>query len=60
LLSFIPGAFLGAAVWVGVDVAGANADAGVVDSADIMIAVSLIVGAILGYISEVIGKKLAA
>jgi hypothetical protein len=59
LLSFIPGAFLGAAVWVGVDVAGAGADAGIVDKADIMIPVSLIIGAILGYISEVIGKKMA-
>lgn len=60
LLAFIPGAFLGAATWVGVDVAGAANDAGALDMADIMIPVSMIVGAILGYISELIGKKMAA
>lgn len=59
LLSFIPGAFLGAATWVGVDVAGAGGDGGVVDAADIMIPVSLVIGAVLGYVSEIIGKKLA-
>lgn len=59
LLSFIPGAFLGAATWVGVDVAGAGGDGGVVDMADVMIPVSMVVGAILGYVSEAIGKKLA-
>lgn len=59
LLSFIPGAFLGAATWVGVDVAGAGADGGVVDAADIMIPVSMVIGAVLGYISEMAGKKLA-
>lgn len=59
LLSFIPGAFLGAATWVGVDVAGAGADGGVVDMADVMIPVSMVVGAILGYVSEAVGKKLA-
>ena len=60
LLSFIPGAFLGAATWVGVDVAGAAGDGGMVDAADIMIPVSMVVGAVLGYISEVAGKKMAA
>jgi hypothetical protein len=60
LLSFIPGAFLGAATWVGVDVAGAAGDGGAVDAADIMIPVSMVVGAVLGYISEIAGKKLAA
>lgn len=60
LLSFIPGAFLGAATWVGVDVAGAANDGGLLDAADIMIPVSMVVGAVLGYISEVAGKKLAA
>jgi hypothetical protein len=59
LLAFIPGAFLGAATWVGVDVAGAGNDGGVVDMTDIMIPVSMVVGAILGFISEAIGKKLA-
>ncbi|MDP2247964.1 MAG: DUF1097 domain-containing protein [Nitrosomonadales bacterium] len=59
LLSFIPGAFLGAATWVGVDVAGAGNDGGVVDMADIMIPVSMVVGAILGFVSEAVGKKLA-
>ena len=60
LLSFIPGAFLGAATWVGVDVAGAANDGGLLDAADIMIPVSMVVGAVLGYISEMAGKKLAA
>ncbi|HSI95764.1 MAG: DUF1097 domain-containing protein [Methylophilaceae bacterium] len=59
LLSFIPGAFLGAATWVGVDVAGAGGDGGVVDAADIMIPVSMVIGALLGYISELGGKALA-
>ena len=47
ILSFIPGAFLGAATWVGVDVAGASGDGGIV------------VGAILGLVSVFIGNKLA-
>lgn len=59
LLAFIPGAFLGAATWVGVDVAGAGNDGGIVDMTDIMIPVSMVVGAILGFVSEAIGKKLA-
>ncbi len=59
LLAFIPGAFLGAATWVGVDVAGAGGDGGVVDMADVMIPVSMVVGAILGYVSEMVGKKIA-
>jgi hypothetical protein len=59
ILSFIPGAFLGAATWVGVDVAGASGDGGIVDAADIMIPVSMVAGAILGLISEIVGKKLA-
>ena len=59
LFSFIPGAFLGAATWVGVDVAGAAGDGGVVDMADVMIPVSMVVGAILGWVSELVGKKLA-
>lgn len=53
LLSFIPGAFLGAATWVG---AGGGA---ALSSASIMIAISLVIGALLGYISEIAGKKLA-
>lgn len=59
LLAFIPGAFLGAATWVGVDVAGAGNDAGAVDMADVMIPVSMVAGAVLGFISEAVGKKLA-
>ncbi|MDZ4097450.1 MAG: DUF1097 domain-containing protein [Methylophilaceae bacterium] len=59
LFAFIPGAFLGAATWVGVDVAGAGGDGGVVDMADVMIPVSMVVGAILGYVSEMVGKKIA-
>ncbi len=59
LLAFIPGAFLGAATWVGVDVAGAGADGGVVDMTDVMIPVSMVVGAVLGYVSEAVGKKIA-
>lgn len=59
LLAFIPGAFLGAATWVGIDVAGAGSDGGVVDMMDVMIPVSMVVGAILGLVSEGIGKKLS-
>lgn len=59
LFSFIPGAFLGAATWVGVDVAGAGADGGAFNVGDLMISVSMIAGAVLGYISELIGKQMA-
>ena len=59
LLAFIPGAFLGAATWVGVDVAGASADNGAFNTADLMISASMVVGAILGYVSEAVGKKLS-
>ncbi|HYG31597.1 MAG TPA: DUF1097 family protein, partial [Methylophilaceae bacterium] len=59
ILSFIPGAFLGAATWVGVDVAGSGGDGGIVDMSDVMIPVSMVVGAILGLVSEIIGKKMA-
>ena len=59
LLAFIPGAFLGAATWVGVDVAGAANDGGAVNMTDLMISASMVVGAILGYVSEAIGKKLS-
>jgi hypothetical protein len=54
LLSFIPGAFLGAATWVG---AGGG---GSLTKASLMISVSMILGAIFGYVSEVVGKRLAA
>lgn len=54
LLSFIPGAFMGAATWVG---AGGG---GSLNRASLMIPISMILGAILGYISEALGKKLAA
>lgn len=53
LLSFIPGAFLGAATWV-----GAGGDAAL-SRASIMIPVSLVLGALLGYLSEMIAKKIA-
>jgi hypothetical protein len=59
LLAFIPGAFLGAATWVGVDVAGASADNGAFNTTDLMISASMVVGAILGYVSEAVGKKLS-
>jgi hypothetical protein len=54
LLSFIPGAFLGAATWVG---AGGG---GSITRASLMITISMIIGAILGYISEVLAKRMAA
>ena len=54
LLSFIPGAFLGAATYVG---AGGT---GRVDRTLVMVALSMVLGAIFGYISEIVGKKLAA
>ncbi len=54
LLSFIPGAFMGAATWV-----LANGGASLT-RASLMITVSMILGAVFGYISEIVGKKLAA
>jgi hypothetical protein len=54
LLSFIPGAFLGAATWV------AAGGGGSLNKTSLMITVSMILGAIFGYISEMVGKKLAA
>jgi hypothetical protein len=53
MLSFIPGAFLGAATWVGANV-GAE-----LDRRAIMVVVSLALGNIFGYLSEVFGTKLA-
>lgn len=53
LLSFIPGAFMGAAVWVG---AGGGAS---LNRTSLMIPLSMALGAFFGYISEVLGKKLA-
>lgn len=53
LLGFIPGAFFGAATWVGADGGGAISDKGA------MILASLVIGAVLGYVSEAIGKKMA-
>ena len=58
-LSFIPGAFLGAATWVGVAAAGAGSAAGALHAGDLMIPISMIVGAGLGYVSEVAAKRLA-
>lgn len=54
VLSFIPGAFLGAATWVG---AGGG---GSLTRASLMIPISMILGAILGYVSEAVGKRIAA
>lgn len=53
LLSFIPGAFIGAATWVG---AGGG---GELSATTIRIPISLVLGAILGYVSELVGKKIA-
>ncbi|MBA2565394.1 MAG: DUF1097 domain-containing protein [Gemmatimonadetes bacterium] len=53
LLSFIPGAFLGAATYVG---AGGT---GKFDRLLVMVALSMVLGALFGYVSEVLGKKLA-
>jgi len=52
-LSFIPGAFIGAAATVG---SGAGTDA----SALLKVAAALIAGAIFGYISEMVAASLAA
>jgi hypothetical protein len=53
LLSFIPGAFLGAATWVGAGGGGA------INRESVMIVVSMIVGALFGYVSDLAAKKLA-
>ncbi len=53
ILSFIPGAFLGAATWVG---AGGG---GSLTRASLMIPVSMVLGAVFGYVSELLGKRLA-
>jgi hypothetical protein len=52
LLDFVPGAFLGAATWVG---AGGGAS---VTAQGSMILVSLVLGAGLGFLSEYVGKRL--
>ena len=52
-LGFIPGAFLGAATWVGASGGAELSQKGV------MIIVSLIAGGVLGFVSEAVGKKLA-
>jgi len=52
-LGFIPGAFLGAATWVGASGGAELSQKGV------MIIVSLVAGAVLGFASEAAGKKLA-
>ena len=50
-LGFIPGAFVGAATWVG--------GGGELSEKGVMILVSLVIGSVLGFISEALGKKLA-
>jgi len=56
LLSFIPGAFLGAGTWFG---ATAGRDGAALSGANIAIIVSMVIGAFLGYLNEAGGKKLA-
>lgn len=51
-LSFIPGGFCGAAVTAA---SGAGTDIG----ANLMVAVALIIGAVLGYVSEMVGAMMA-
>ena len=53
LLSFIPGAFLGAATWVGAGGGGA------LTRASLMIPLSMILGALFGYLSEALAKKIS-
>lgn len=53
LLDFVPGAFLGAATWVG---AGGGPSFTVQST---MILVSLVLGALLGFVSEFVGTRLA-
>ncbi len=56
LLSFIPGAFLGAGTWFG---ATAGRDGAAFTSANIMVIGSMVIGAFLGYLNEAGGKKLS-
>jgi hypothetical protein len=58
LLSFIPGAFLGAATYVAAITGGAGG--GVVSRAIMLVTISMIVGAILGFLSEGLAKRLVA
>jgi len=53
VFSFIPGAFLGAATWIG-------ANGGAISSPNLRICISLLAGAALGYVSEIAAKRLAA
>lgn len=56
LLSFIPGAFLGAGTWFG---ATAGRDGADFSGANLAVIASMIIGAFLGYLNEAGGKKLA-
>ncbi len=59
IVSFIPGTFLAAGTWVGVAVAGKGGDGGAFASAsEIWITVSMILGVIFGFASEIGYKKL--
>lgn len=51
-LSYVPGAFLGAGTWVGAVVGGAGGDGGNFQVGDLMLAISIVVGAVLGYVSQ--------
>ena len=53
LLSFIPGAFLGAATWVGAGGGGA------LTRASLMIPLSMVLGALFGFLSEALAKKIS-
>jgi hypothetical protein len=58
-LSFIPGTFMGAGTWVGAAVAGKGGDGGALTSAsELLIPVSMILGALFGIASEWGYKKL--
>jgi hypothetical protein len=58
LLSFIPGAFLGAGTWFGATVSAGRDGAGF-NGANIAILASMVIGALLGYLNEAGGKKFA-
>jgi hypothetical protein len=56
VLSFIPGAFLGAGTWFG---ATAGRDGAALTAANVMVIGSMVIGAFLGYLNEAGGKKLS-
>jgi hypothetical protein len=56
LLSFIPGAFLGAGTWFG---GTAGRDGAALTAANLAVIASMVIGAFLGYLNEAGGKRLA-